>query len=68
MYPLPQAAPRTADFRWEGPECVKNLFLDTVVQCPQEDGKKDGKGGKEKEKEKGGKKGDQRRRRLRAQP
>lgn len=46
MYPL-----REKEVRWDGPDCVKNLYLDTVKQCPEGDGKKkegakdSGKGG-----------------------
>ncbi|KAL4441478.1 hypothetical protein ABPG77_001982 [Micractinium sp. CCAP 211/92] len=35
MYPL-----REKEVRWDGPDCVKNLYLDTVNQCPEGDGKK----------------------------
>jgi len=41
MYPLLQE-----EYRWDGPDCVKNLFLDTVNQCEVEDKGKKGKGGK----------------------
>ncbi|KAL4444237.1 hypothetical protein ABPG75_011974 [Micractinium tetrahymenae] len=54
MYPL-----RGEEVRWEGPNCVKNLYLDTVTQCPEEGGK-DGKkkdGGKDGKKGGGGKGG-----------
>lgn len=29
---------------WQGPDCVKNLLLDSVKQCPPEDGKGGDKG------------------------
>ncbi len=31
MYPL-----RSEEYVWEGPDCVKNLLLDTVKHCPEE--------------------------------
>lgn len=55
MYPLTQ--PRTSEVRWDGPDCVKNLFLDTVNQCPPEE--------KKEEKKEESKKGKALRRRLR---
>lgn len=42
MYPL-----RETEIRWEGPECVKNLLLDTVTQCPPEGDAKKGADKKE---------------------
>ena len=39
MYPLKGGEGKTEfeAFRWEGPECVKTLFLPTVTQCPLEE-------------------------------
>lgn len=39
MYPL-----RSEEYVWQGPDCVKNLLLDSVKQCPPEDGKGGDKG------------------------
>lgn len=42
MYPL-----REKEVRWDGPDCVKNLYLDTVTQCPPD---QEGKGAEQKPK------------------
>lgn len=49
MYPL-----RESEVRWDGPDCVKNLYLDTVTQCPEGDDKKKKEGGGKEGKKGGG--------------